>query len=118
MMYGEEYTKVARELRQQAQEKAVEEGKPIVAAVAEKPASGYAAALINGAAAAAPKKEEAPKKKEVVESPKKAAPVKKAVVVEAKKEVKEVPVVAPTGAWGARSFLDIVKEPKKAEAEE
>ncbi|KDO23189.1 hypothetical protein SPRG_20878 [Saprolegnia parasitica CBS 223.65] len=110
-------TKKARELRQQAQEKAVEEGKPIVAAVKEKPASGYAAALINGAAAAAVKKEEAPKKKEV-ESPKKAAPVKKAVVVEAKKEVKEVPVVAPTGAWGARSFLDIVKEPKKAEAEE
>ncbi|OQR94367.1 hypothetical protein ACHHYP_01407 [Achlya hypogyna] len=116
MMYGEEYTKVARELRQAAQEKAAEEGSPKVEAA--KPAGGYAAALINGAAAApvVVKKEE-PKKKLVEAEAAPASPKKKAAPKKeaAQKEVK-APVVAATGAWGARSFLDIVKEPKKTEA--
>ncbi|OQS02535.1 hypothetical protein THRCLA_05092 [Thraustotheca clavata] len=123
MMYGEEYTKVARELRQQAQEKAAEEGVP-VAKPETKSSGGYAAALINGAAAPppAPKKEEKKEeKKKEAEATTKPAEKKTKSAPAPKKEAKkaEAPAAPATGAWGARSFLDIVKEPKKdAESEE
>ncbi|CAK4961461.1 unnamed protein product [Aphanomyces euteiches] len=116
LMYGEEYTKEARELRAQ-QAKQDGEAKKVNVSV-----GGYAAALIHGtpvspkkevavetpapetkkqAAAAAEKKASpAPEKKSAAHAEKKSAPKKK-----------EDPTPTP-GAWGGRSFVDVVTKPK------
>ncbi len=106
MMYGEEYTKVAREERQQAQTPDKSEKTPMI--------GGYAAALINGAVTPLPAPVVTKKSEKKAESPSKASVEKPKETQKAKKIVE--PVV---GAWGGRSFLDVVKDqPKKCEKEE
>lgn len=114
MMYGEDYTKEAREERKQTA--AVEEktGEKKVAAPSSAPAQpkilSYGAALIHGTPAPAP----------VVEAKKPAAKAKtpKAAKEEPKKAAKKTTTKTETavdetlpkaGAWGGRNFLDVVK---------
>ncbi|GLD91919.1 hypothetical protein PINS_up000452 [Pythium insidiosum] len=118
MMYGEDYTKEAREIRKQKAEASVADGK------APEPAKpkvlGYAAAVINGTpapqpaldASAAAKKPSTPAAKS---TPKAAAKEEKKAPKKSTKPAKEAkePVVdeslPKTGAWGGRNFLEVVK---------
>lgn len=118
LMYGEDYTKEAREQRKQqageapSESPAAASAKPAAAKpAADKPAPkiiGYAAAVINGTPAPAPVLE--PKKKQPAKSKdeKKAKPA-----TEDRKEAAAKPSTSaslPTaGAWGGRNFLDVVK---------
>ncbi|KAE8888995.1 hypothetical protein PF005_g3262 [Phytophthora fragariae] len=136
MMYGEDYTKEAREQRKQKAESAPA---PAVAdaASAAKPAAkpaaapasakttvvpakviGYAAAVINGTPAPAPE----PKKKQLASktAPKTATKEeKKPSAKKASKTAESAPKTAAApavdeslpkaGAWGGRNFLDVVK---------
>ncbi|CAH0513998.1 unnamed protein product [Peronospora belbahrii] len=127
MMYGEDYTKEAREQRKQADSApALSDAAPTsTSAVAVSTASkstavpakivGYAAAVINGTPASTPVSQPASKtasKKTVAKEEKKA--VKKAAkTVESAPTNASVPMVdeslPKTGAWGGRNFLDVVK---------
>ncbi|GMF21437.1 unnamed protein product [Phytophthora lilii] len=139
MMYGEDYTKEAREQRKQKAESApgstetATTAKPAAAAPASTKTSvvpakviGYAAAVINGTPAPAPasapvsdpkKKQPAPKTaaKTAAKEEKKPAAAKKAVAKTAESAPKTAaaPAVDETlpkaGAWGGRNFLDVVK---------
>ncbi|KAI9996077.1 hypothetical protein PInf_013255 [Phytophthora infestans] len=131
MMYGEDYTKEAREQRKQKTESApasTDAAAAVKPAASAAPAStksapvpakviGYAAAVINGTPAPAPE----PKKKHPA-----AKTATKTVSKEEKKVVKKTTktsenspktAAAPTvdeslpktGAWGGRNFLDVVK---------
>lgn len=117
MMYGEDYTKEAREERKQTA--AVEEktGEKKVAAPSSAPAQpkilSYGAALIHGTPAPAPvteAKKPAAKAKTVKaaakEEPKKTV-VKKTTTVKTETTVDET--LPKAGAWGGRNFLDVVK---------
>ncbi|KAF0682824.1 Aste57867_25123 [Aphanomyces stellatus] len=109
MMYGEEYTKEARELRAAQQAK---EGSDAVESKKNMSVGGYAAALIHGqpvspkkavaVAVAAPVTEKKDEKKE----PKAKTP--KAKKADKKEQAPPAPV---TGAWGGRSFVDVVTKP-------
>ncbi|ETI43960.1 hypothetical protein F441_11163 [Phytophthora nicotianae CJ01A1] len=138
MMYGEDYTKEAREQRKQKAENAPASTDAVSAAKAAAPAStksapvpakviGYAAAVINGTPAPAPE----PKKKQPVAKPatKTAAKEEKKVAKKATKTAESAPKAAAapavdeslpkTGAWGGRNFLDVVKaDPPAAPASE
>lgn len=118
MMYGEDYTKEAREERKQTA--AVEEktGEKKVAAPASAPTQpkilSYGAALIHGTPAPAPvveaKKPAAAKAKitkaAAKEEPKKTA-AKKTTTIKTETTVDET--LPKAGAWGGRNFLDVVK---------
>ncbi|KAJ0397264.1 hypothetical protein ATCC90586_008869 [Pythium insidiosum] len=114
MMYGEDYTKEAREIRKQKAEASVAEGK---APEAAKPkVLGYAAAVINGTPAPQPTPEATPvAKKPVSTTPKAATKEEKKApkkTVKTTKETKEPAVdesLPKTGAWGGRNFLEVVK---------
>lgn len=129
MMYGEDYTKEARELRKQnstegvAADKATADTKPATPKV-----FSFASAVIHGtpapADAAAKKKPAATAvtpasadKTKAVKDEKKPAGGKKAVAgksPEAKKPVVDE-TLPKSGAWGGRNFLDVVKsEPAPA----
>ncbi|GMF49384.1 unnamed protein product [Phytophthora fragariaefolia] len=130
MMYGEDYTKEAREQRKQKADTtpaSAETGsaKPTAAAPASAkttivPAKviGYAAAVINGtpAPASEPKKQPAPKtapKTTAKEEKKPAAAKKASKTAESAPKTAAAPAVDETlpkaGAWGGRNFLDVVK---------
>ncbi|TMW60838.1 hypothetical protein Poli38472_000880 [Pythium oligandrum] len=116
MMYGEDYTKEARELRKQNAESS--------APAAEAPKAsqpkvlGYAAAVIHGTPAPQPTE---PVKKAPAKTPKAekgdkpAKDEKKAPKKTTKQEGKKEESAPKTGAWGGRNFLDVVKsEPPNA----
>lgn len=132
MMYGEDYTKEAREQRKQKAESApaaaaadaASAAKPAAAPASSKtsvvPAKvvGYAAAVINGTPATAPE----PKKKQSAAKPtsktaskedKKPAAKKAAKTAESAPKTAAAPAVDESlpkaGAWGGRNFLDVVK---------
>ncbi|CAI5738345.1 unnamed protein product [Peronospora farinosa] len=130
MMYGEDYTKEAREQRKQNSDiaPASTDAAPIVKPAVAVPAStesasvpakvvGYAAAVINGTPASTsviePKKQPTSKttSKSVVKEEKKKL-VKKAVKT-AECAPKNAPIgdetLPKSGAWGGRNFLDVVK---------
>ncbi|RHY30807.1 hypothetical protein DYB32_004015 [Aphanomyces invadans] len=115
LMYGEEYTKEARELRAAASK---DDAKKPAAAVS---VGGYAAALIHGTPVVVSPKKVAVK---VTEAPVEAEKKDKAVLVTEKKTPKkkkaiDTPAAAPvvlTGAWGGRSFVDVVTKPKDEKA--
>ncbi|KAJ8535007.1 hypothetical protein ON010_g13729 [Phytophthora cinnamomi] len=133
MMYGEDYTKEAREQRKQKAETtpasadAAPAAKPAAAAAPSSaktsvvPAKviGYAAAVINGTPAPAPepkKKQPAAKaasKAATKEEKKPAAAKKAAKTAESAPKTAAAPVVDESlpkaGAWGGRNFLDVVK---------
>ncbi|KAG6949814.1 hypothetical protein JG687_00014608 [Phytophthora cactorum] len=130
MMYGEDYTKEAREQRKHKAETApastdaASAPKPAAAAPASNKSApvpakviGYAAAVINGTPAPAPE----PKKKQPAAktATKTAAKEEKKVAKKATKTAESAPKAAAapavdeslpkTGAWGGRNFLDVVK---------
>ncbi|DBA00340.1 TPA: hypothetical protein N0F65_000525 [Lagenidium giganteum] len=128
MMYGEDYTKEAREQRKQKAEAAPASGdakaKDAAPAKADSPAKdaaaapkivGYAAAVINGTPAPAALVEGVATKKKV--TPKAKTPkgkdekkaVKKTKDAKDAAEPKPVDDLPKSGAWGGRNFLDVVK---------
>lgn len=134
MMYGEDYTKEARELRKQAAESG--EKKPEAPAAAATPAAptaaaaaaapkvlGYAAAVILGTPAPQPPLETKKKPVAAAANAAPAAPAKakgaKPAKDEAKKSTKKGPKteakaavvdeVPKAGAWGGRAFSEVVK---------
>jgi hypothetical protein len=132
MMYGEDYTKEAREQRKHKAEtapasaEATPAAKPAAAAAsapvkaAAVPAKvvGYAAAVINGTPAPEPKKKQPAAKaaaKPAAKEEKKPAAAKKAAVKTAESAPKTAAAPAvdetlpKTGAWGGRNFIDVVK---------
>ncbi|KAG1699748.1 hypothetical protein DVH05_012639 [Phytophthora capsici] len=131
MMYGEDYTKEAREQRKQKAEStpapvdSAPAAKPTASPKSTKPAAvpvkvvGYAAAVINGTPAPTPAPE--PKKKQPAAKTAAKTPAKdeKKSAKKAGKTAESAPkeAAAPavdeslpkTGAWGGRNFLDVVK---------
>uniref|UniRef100_A0AAV1T571 HTH La-type RNA-binding domain-containing protein n=1 Tax=Peronospora matthiolae TaxID=2874970 RepID=A0AAV1T571_9STRA len=148
MMYGEEYTKDAREQRKQkvesapASTNAIQSSKPISAppssaktTVVPAKIVGYAAAVINGTPAAPAPVVDSKKIPAVSKTTSKKAAVKEeaksaksaAKTAEIAPKAAAVPAVdeslPKTGAWGGRNFLDVVKAdppaaPEKATAAE
>ncbi|KAK1948566.1 La-related protein 4 [Phytophthora citrophthora] len=131
MMYGEDYTKEAREQRKQKAEStpapadSVPAAKSAASPKSTKPAAvpakavGYAAAVINGTPAPTPAPE--PKKKQPAaktaaktssKDEKKTAKKTGKTAESASKEAAAPAVdesLPKTGAWGGRNFLDVVK---------
>ncbi|RQM26352.1 hypothetical protein B5M09_002733 [Aphanomyces astaci] len=121
LMYGEEYTKEARELRAAAA-KDVPAKEVKVASSTATVVGGYAAALIHGTPVVSPKKAvkvvadvdveaSADKKDKAAPATEKKTPKKKK-----DKAADAPPSAAPvvlTGAWGGRSFVDVVTKPKE-----
>ncbi|KAG7394328.1 La- protein 4B [Phytophthora boehmeriae] len=118
MMYGEDYTKEARELRKQKSETAVASGDAAPSAakaiVPGKSVVGYAAAVINGTPAPAPEpKKKHPVSKPAAKEPKKAGKKSATKASEGSAKAVDTPAadesLPKAGAWGGRNFLDVVK---------
>ncbi|RLN57303.1 hypothetical protein BBJ29_009537 [Phytophthora kernoviae] len=121
MMYGEDYTKEARELRKQKAETAVpsDDAAPTPvskSATSAKAVVGYAAAVINGTPVPAPEpKKKQPATKPAAKEAKKPIAAKKAAAKTPEGAAKAAAAPAAdgslpkAGAWGGRNFLDVVK---------